>query len=583
MIEEPPTYAVLKGGNSVSFKQYTTTSISSSSITFSCPPPSSNIFVDRKIYMLLPTRLVINASGESATNILLAHEDAPRAFPISGSIETMQIAINGQSFSIFMADMIHALSHFNTNENLLNADYSLSPCYYDQSQNYNDLVNGIRNPLANYDSGLDHNASQRGAFPFKIVSNTPTQAVVDMVLIEPLWISPLHWGCQNAKGLYNCTTMDFNFTFLTNGNRFWSHATSTARNTLTSVNAYFSNFTAVNATPFSYSYNQPLLLFKYITPDSIQVLSPNMPLTYPYFDVQRYPTDFSISGNGTQPVNSQNLQLNSIPRMIYVYGRRNNNSLYSAIGSTYTDTYLGIESISLTFSNYSGLLSSASKHQLFLMSQKNGIGMSWNQWSGELQYPSSGFSGTQYGTIGSILAIEMATDIGLPSNSAPGLQGQYNLQMTVNFKDFSGSAIDATMYIIIVSEGSMTIPALNSCTRQLGVITQNDILDAQRQPGVSYDDIRETPYNGGNFLSNLKNFGQKLNKFLKDSHIISIVASNIPLPIAQYIGTVAHNLGYGQGGVVIDPSQYHNYYGEGEASGGKRLTKNELRKRLKNI
>lgn len=39
-------YAILKGGNQVSWKRYTTTSISQSAITFSTPPPSGNVFVD---------------------------------------------------------------------------------------------------------------------------------------------------------------------------------------------------------------------------------------------------------------------------------------------------------------------------------------------------------------------------------------------------------------------------------------------------------------------------------------------------------------------------------------------------------
>jgi hypothetical protein len=100
------------------------------------------------------------------------------------------------------------------------------------------------------------------------------------------------------------------------------------------------------------------------------------------------------------------------------------------------------------------------------------------------------------------MAIEFATDLGLPSDMAPGLQGQFQLQVNAQFRNTSDANINATLFIIIVSEGSFTIPGLNSATRQLGVITKADILNAQSKPGVDYDDIRESSYGGeGNFLS----------------------------------------------------------------------------------
>lgn len=587
-------YAILKGGNQVTWKKYTTTSISNSAITWSCPPPSGNVFVDRKQYVLLPVRLVFTGTGSLTGPLLNPGNDAPRAFPLSGSIETLQSSVNGQSFSIFISDMVHALTHFNTDIKLHNKDYSLTPTYYDQSQSYVDLASGnIRNPLGGYQNGIDHCPMQRGGFPFTIIQNTSTSAVVDMVICEPLFLSPYYWGCGDASGFYNVTTMDFNLTFLSNANRFWSHNQLSASNPITSIQAVFSNFTSVNATAFSYTDNQPLLLFKYITPDETQILSPNMPITYPYYDVQRYPLDFSTAvtpgaANTTGQINSNNLQLNSIPRMMYIYARTRNQDLYTAgTGCNFTDTYLALENINITFANYTGLLSSASKYQLYQIATKNGCGLNWTQWSGERENNAASWTTpvSQYGTIGSILAIEFATDLGLPSDMCPGLQGQFQLQVNAQFRNTSNANINATLYIIIVSEGSFTIPGLNSATRQLGVITKSDILNAKTKPGVTYDQIQESLYGGeGNFLSNLKNFGSKINDFLKDSKIISNVASVLPLPFAPAIGNVARNLGYGEGGIVIDPSQYHDYgCGEGVIVGGKKLTRKDLKNRLKKM
>ena len=504
--------------------------------------------------------------------------------------------------------MVHALTHFNTDIKLHNRDYSLTPCYQDQSQAYTDLGAGnVRNPLSGYQNGLHQADMQRGAFPFTIVQNTANQAVVDMVICEPLFLSPYFWGCGDAAGFYNVTTMDFNLTFLSNANRFWSHVNIAGSNAVTNIQAVFSNFTSAFVTPFTYTAeNQPVMLFKYITPDETQILSPNMPITYPYFDVQRYPLNFpgngAIGAGVTLDVPSNNLQLNSIPRMMYIYARTQNQDLYTAgSGASLTDTYLSLENINITFANYTGLLSSASKFQLYQIAAKNGCGMNWTQWSGERVNPTTWTVNTlpsQYGTIGSIMAIEFATDLGLPSDMAPGLQGQFQLQVIGRFKNNSNASINATLFIVIVSEGSFTIPGLNSATRQLGVITKADVLNAQSKPGVDYDEIRESQYGGeGNFLSNLKKFGSKINDFLKKSKIISSVASAIPHPIAQTIGSVAKNIGYGDGyrrmgygngvsaGVVIDPSQYHDYgCGEGVVAGvpvgGRRLSRAELKHRL---
>jgi hypothetical protein len=601
-VEASRDYAILKGGNQVTWKQYTTTSISNSSITWSCPPPSGNIFVDRKQYTLLPVRLVFTGTTPAVApgQLLNPGNDAPRAFPLNGNLETLQAAVNGQSFSIFISDMIHALAHYNTDIKLHNRDYSLTPTYYDQTQSYADIASGnVRNPLGGYHNGIDHTPLQRGGFPFTIVVNTPALAVVDMVICEPLFLSPFFWGCGNAAGFYNVTTMDFNLTFISNANRFWSHNQLGSSNTISNIQAYFANFTAVNPAPFSYTYSQPLMLFKYITPDETQVLSPNMPITYPYFDVQRYPLDFATAvtpgvSNTTGLISSNNLQLNSIPRLMYIYARTQNNVLYTqGTGCNNTDTYLALENINITFANYTGLLSSASKYQLYQIAGKNGCGMNWAQWSGERENDMSDWTTPvpQYGTIGSILAVEFATDLGLPSDMAPGLQGQFQLQVTAQFRNTSNANITATLFIIIVSEGSFTIPGLNSATRQLGVITKSDILNSKNRPSVTYDQIRESQYGGeGNFLSNLKDFGAKINEFLKSSKLISTIANSIQHPASQAIGRVAQHLGYGdgygmgdgEGGVVIDPSQYHDY-GEGVMAGGRHMSRHDLKSRLRRM
>jgi hypothetical protein len=438
---------------------------------------------------------------------------------------------------------------------------------------------------------------QRGAFPYTIVSNTATSAVVDMVVTEPLFLSPFYWGHANGSGFYNVNTMDFNITFLSQaGNRIWSHdaVSSGVPTTITSVSAQFGNFTGA---PFSYAglTTQPLMLFTYITPNETQILPYNMPITYPYFDVQRFPTDGSSTDPGViTSISSNNIQLNSIPRRMYLYIRERNQDLYSTPNNP--DTYFSIENISLQFQNKNGLLASASKQQLYEMSVKNHCNMNWTQWSGGPTNAPPPLIGppvsVQYGTIGSIICIEFATDIGLDSIEAPGKLGQYMLQVNVTkCINVSNRTIVPTLYIVIVSEGSFTIEGLGKASTNIGVISSQDILDARQSPFMNYRDVEDI--NGGNFFSGLKDFGQKLlpilrrgNEILRQSQAVSKGLSLIPHPYAQIGSQVAKAVGYGEGeGVLVGGCGYCGTHqcmcgSGGVVLGGKRLSRAALKKRL---
>src|ERR1700677_1033511 len=231
IVQNMRSYAILKSGSQTTWKYWSTTSVSNTSIQFSCPPPSGGILVDPKIYFYLPIRLTMTGIPPLGVTLLNPNYDAPRAFPISGSIETLQATINNQSVSINLADVIHCLTHFNTGMTLKNGDYSMTPNYPDQSQQYNDLLDNIRSPLQGYGDGLDECVMQRGGFPFTVVQNPPgtgplgvVTAIVDMYFCEPLFLPPFYFGQQNRSGFFNVNSMDFNITFSGNmGYRMWSH------------------------------------------------------------------------------------------------------------------------------------------------------------------------------------------------------------------------------------------------------------------------------------------------------------------------------------------------------------------------
>lgn len=536
-------YAILKAGSETTYKTWTTTSVSSSSIQFSCPPPSGEVIVDRKVQLVLPIRLTITGTSPSGQLLLNPNTDAPRAYPISSSIETLKATINNQSMSINMADVIQPLMHYNTCEDLSQTEYSETPNVLDQSQAYSNLYGANRNPLGFYGDSVDQSMMPRGGFPFTIVSNTQTSAVVDFVATEFLYLSPFYWGMNNGSGFYNVNAMDFNITFLGNaGNRMWSHdAVSGSGTTISAITAQFANFTG---TAFSYSTGAPLMNFCYLTPLETQKLPYNMPITYPYFDVQRFPTDFGgvITAGTAFTFNSNNIQLSSIPRRMYLFIRERNQDLYNTCQNP--DTYFSIENISVQFQNKQGLFASASKRQLYEMSVKNHCKMSWTEWSGDNVYPVGSFA-NPFGTIGTIICIEFASDIGLNDIEAPGKLGQYTLQIQGNATNKSARSINPTTYIVIVSEGTFTIEGLGKSSTNIGVISSQDILDASMSPFVSYNDVQCV--NGGNFLSGLKDFGNKIWSGIKEygPKILSGIQKYGPT-VLKGVETVAPLLGLGE-------------------------------------
>lgn len=619
LVEDPITqvnsvrsYAILQSGDKISWKQYTSTSISSSSIQFSCPPPSGSVLVDRSIPLSLPVRVTIvgtvstnNSGFVPATALLNSGQFAIRAWPVQGSLESLQVNINNDSVSIPMSDVIHPLNRYNTCETLKTREYSQTPCYFDKSANYSDLVGTNLNPLAPYGNMIEGTSIPRGGFPFTIVSNptvvpttggVSTTSVFDFVATEALQISPFYWGKYDFdnQGFYNINSMDFNLSFLAAaGYRMVSYtdgplATSGANQVTAQITSITVQFSGFSGTPFSYpSLAQPTLLFKYLSPNLLtkQQLGPNLPNTWPYFDIQRYPTRIGTLASGTSAtVPSNNIQLSTIPRRMYIFARPTNQALQT--NATLTDSYLAISNIQIQWANQSVLLSSASQFQLFQINTLNNGSANWQEFSGATLYNSAlppNVNSASYATCGSPLCISFGDSGGvqLMPDECPGMSGQFQLQVTATFTNQNPGTqwnnVIMDMYIVTVSEGTFVTSALGSSQHMLGVVSKMDVLNAQKQPGINYRAIERV--NGGDFLGSLRSFGDRINEFLKKSGLISTLASAIPVPI---LNTVASNYAKSHGyGVAVGGGECEDCdaYG-GVAVGGARMTKKHLKKSL---
>lgn len=623
IIDNKRVYAILKAGRRTTYKRWTTNSISTSNINFTTPPPSSGIIIDRKITLTLPVRLTYTARCPADVTGWRAGFDAPRAFPIHSMIDTIQLTINNCAVTQNIGEIIHALLRYNNDDTMFNKEYSETPTTLDNAGSYNSLYGSNLNVL-----GAGNSVIGRGNFcNYKLVTNESSNAianrtvVVDFLFTEQIMISPLYWGKDNASGFTNVTSMDWVFNFLSQAyNRVWSHAEIvaspiTGENSVrvldSTSNISFGPF-STTVDPFSFNLNQPTLNITYITPDTPLAINPNIPISYPYFSVNKYVTDQSdIAYGATTACISNNIQLPCIPRRLYIYARPINTNYYGS--PAITDTYYSIESLSLQFENYAGLFAEASKIQLYEISKKNHCNMSWSEWSGDLSYAGPALLATTvanskpvnlipgasektlvyYNNSGSVMCIEFASDIGLDPSECPGVgQGTYNLQVQCVLKNnnidikSSGNAADQTgntfrweslgvsLYVIAVLEGTFTITQAGSAMKQLSVVSVQDVEAARANPAYNYRDVQDV--NGGNFMSGLKQLVpralsgiKKANNYLKDNKVISR-ASDLASYIPGTVGDVARDVG--------DVARKYGYGYEG----GKAMTKKQLQNRLKN-
>ena len=469
-------YGVLVGPQRTSWKPIVSTTYSNNNAVFSAPPPSPFIGVDRHVKIKMPITINFSATANTNSVLLNTGKDAPPSYPISSITESLNLQINNTTTSINTRDVIKPMLWFNNCIKLTEGNMSTTPTLQDQSQTYESLFQTNRNVLGDYGESMFESSTGRGGFPVQYITNENLSAQVLYTPTEDIFLSPLSFGTEREEESAFIGVQTFQLTFNWSSDLtklVWKHIDP--------------NNTITNFSIDSVVLGQPTLLFKYVTPNLTQPLPEHR--EYSYWEVQRYPTQSSIlyAPNQLTTISSSNIQLNSIPRHMYILARRPNNEM----DFDKTDSYFAIEKISINWNNASSLLSNASQEDLYRMSVKNGCRMSWSQWSGKTLNKFSGSENLSIVGPSSILCVEFSTDLSLGNPAeAPGMNGTYQLQMNVDIRNVHPTdSIQPTLYIIIVNEGIYVIEN-NSSYSQIGVLSRNDVLNAQKQVGINYNDLR---------------------------------------------------------------------------------------------
>ena len=528
---------VERGARTVNLDSIQATSFSSSNIIFnSINPPSPEIIIDKRIMVRMAARIyltgtqvpngqfLLNTSNSDGTGELRGGGDALRAFPLSQAMESCRLTLNTTGFDQNINDFIEPLLRYSNYRDISESNYSTTPSYQDTYQNYNDWVSygSGKNPLGNYGE-QGYNSGRGGFSQLTVVSQnlqgspagTPSTgtgdvmlAVVDVEFAEYIMMSPLGFSKQSDRGFYGIHNMTVNIRFDSSAPRLiWSHNNGSAND--------FKEITNIQWSPNDVTTYQsnPSIYFNYYSLIS-SVPKPVRNL-YEFDHIDYYPRSIgSLSaGQVLNSVSIQNIQLSSIPKRLYIFAReRKADRLVTS-----TDTYAVINKLSLTFNNASGYFSKCDEIQLYENSVRNGLKMTYSQY-------------TKF--VGSVFSVNFVDQIALSDEDFIGKKGTYQLSGNISLRNPSDRTINYDLLIVVISNGVLIID--NEQVYQDESIGNLINIDSLRMvPQVEYEFVDS--FYGGGFKTVLKKVGKAAKKGLE------MAAPHIKEAVKKY-GPSATNL-----------------------------------------
>lgn len=515
---ESRDYAVIKSGVQATYTPVPTQSYSNANIQGDVRPNNAETAIDRSF--LIQVQFDVTFTGTAGANGLLLAPglyDAPRSYPLARITTNMNVKINTTNVSQPNYQCIDFLTRCNVTDDQLRYDLSLMPSMQDFYQEYDWPYThslGIANdPLQTI--GQNSYQQTRGGFPYQVLSNTSTTAVVRFTTIEPMWLLPTLLPGQESSALINLTSLFVNINLSGNAARLWSHSNGNGQaGTITSISYNISS--------------PPQFLCNYITPSPDEKIPDTISYNYSSVTVNNFDNTTTTAGNGTGIITTNSQQLSFIPRRFVIFVRRTEQTQ----DVTSSDTFARIDKITMRFDNRN-LLSESTSQQLYTLSRDAGLNMNWAQWNGYT---------------GSMVILDVGKSVQLSSiGEAAGISSTKNLQFQINFTNLSDQAIVYSAWVMIMSDGLLTIQK-GLGYLQDSVLSVKDVLDAKEEdkPGVEYE--KSTDAFGGNIMGSVKSFARNLNKFARKHHVVSNVASAADLvgvPHASKVAAVSRALGYG--------------------------------------
>jgi hypothetical protein len=530
IVQTRPKYGVFKGGVSVNNQRFQAISKSTSQLTFQLTAPSENVFVDRAIDFTATVNLAVDVSVGGGTAPLVASagqqilrfgsDCALCAFPLATLMTTLQATINDTTVAVNLNDTIREILRFTDLDGI--TKQRTCPTMLDVYASYNDAISTNNNPLSDYTTsvlpskvanGAYYNVSftqpNGSAFPttpttfvnalngqnINVVNGIPVltadatipancqsayRLYVQFTSTEKLILSPFIFSDDEeySTGLFGIQQV--NFTMNMTNPSISGNVGRVLRSTSAAVGGFQPQITAVN---YNNNVSQgaissAALNVVFITPSLSLSLPPKS--IVPYLEYPRYIDVATLSNAGVvNEVPTQTITLPVVPDLLVVYVKPQ-----SYANSTAADFYCPIYNVSLNFDNFSGLLSSHSQEELYHIAVRNGLQMDYNQWVGEAKKSIAGAPTADAGSVqltGGFLVLRPGVDFALSEGLAPGVIGNYVLQMNLRVLNPTGAALPVNVYTMTVNSGFFeTVSGSSRIIR--GPLNSADVIEAPMAP-----------------------------------------------------------------------------------------------------
>jgi hypothetical protein len=474
---------------------YPATSFSQSNAVWNIIPPAPMTIISRYVRVRMQLQFSITGQIKSFADsgeayVINSQFAGLCQYPLHQMIATLTITLNNQAITIRPSQLFDKFAHYNFDRETQKSTMSSTPCYPDQAVTYELTAGRVTSEFALYGSSVDHISRQHTAVlmftnnPKLTAPNASGTAQFTAEFTEPLMINPLIFDREwwRKPGIAQITNFTVNMTFDPVGIQgVWRQST----------NDY------VNYTNIQMIILQPVMYLAYYTLPTYMTIPPS--LSYPYTAVQNFVYNFAQSYNSLQSftLTSNTIQFQSIPHRLYISVSK----AYNTKSINDPDVFLPITGINITWGNVSGVLSTLSQYDLWLLCEKNGLKQSWPMFSGQTikVWGKALDTGAAYEQNvrgpSAPLCLEFGSDIQLLNEDYPGKQGTWNFQIQVNVFNSLFDAVTPQLDIIVIYHGTMTI-AGGSVTLQTGLATPGAPI-----PGLAKTTFpKETDfYSGGKF------------------------------------------------------------------------------------
>jgi hypothetical protein len=449
---------------------YPATSFSQSNAVWNIIPPAPTTIISR--YVRVRMQLQFSITGQIKNHdtsgdvyVINSNFAGLCQYPLHQMIATLTITLNNQAITIRPSQLFDKFAHYNFDRETQKSTMSSTPCYPDQAITYELTAGRITSEFALYGSSVDHISRQHTAVltfssnPKLQSANASGTAQFVAEFTEPLMINPLIFDCEwwRKPGIVQITNFTVNMTFDPVGmQRLWRQSTND-----------YVNYMNIQVTIL-----QPVFYLAYYTLPTYMTIPPS--LSYPYTAVQNFVYNFAQTYNSMQlfSLTSNTIQFQSIPHRLYISVSK----AYNTKTFNDPDVFLPITSINITWGNVSGVLTTLSQYDLWLLCEKNGLKQSWPMFSGQTikNWGKSLDTGNAYDRDlrgpSAPLCLEFGSDIQLLNKDYPGKQGTWNFQIQVNASNSLYDPFIPQLDIIVFYHGTMTI-AGGSVTLQTGLVS----------------------------------------------------------------------------------------------------------------